>query len=226
MTFPIVDGIDGDIKPLPRQLPEIPRAAVEALPVEEQRKLAAVRDAQQTMLDLAHELRDVKSDYAPVLIPTLSFHITMCGYRKTAAPYPLDALGQLDVENARKAIHADLDYPVDARGTVVVFNVAPALRNAVAVHLSRLGYRCDPDKRLIKKRAMPGLLGDACTWVHKDAPDSAADDLQPSDTADSRHRPPDVRALAAQRDGVQPVTPKQWQVRPKVEFIDEERPEE
>ncbi|MGH3956482.1 MAG: phage gene 29 protein family protein [Mycobacterium sp.] len=226
MTFPVVDAIEGDIKPLPHRLPEIPSEAVEALPPEEQRKLAAVRDAQQTMLDLARELRDIKSDYAPVLIPTLSFHITMCGYRKTAAPYPMDALGRLDVENARKVIDSDLDYPVDARGTVVVFNVAPALRNAVAVHLSRLGYRLDPSKRQIKKRPMPGMLGDACTWVHRDAPDSAAEDLQPSDTAESRHRPPDVRALAAERDGVQPVTPKPWQVRPKVEFIDEERSEQ
>lgn len=227
MLQPIVESLDGlpDLGPL--ELPSIPDG-FDDLPAEERARQLAVRDAQEANLQLVDDLRNVHLDFAPVVAPTVAYHLTLCGYRRTAVP-----TGKLKTSQrlAESVIHSDLLYPQDFRGAQIDFNFAPALRDAIARHLAMRGWRLDASKRLLKRRDMNaigavGVWTDACTWVHISAPDRAEDDLRPDDTADSTHRPPDVRALAARRDGYVPEPPQQWSVKPQVNYIDEERPQE
>lgn len=230
-TFPMVDSIEGlpDLGPL--ELPPIPEG-FESLPRAERERQLAVRDAQQAMLDLCVDLENVHLDFAPVVTPTVSFHLASAGWRKIGVPTgaPRGKLKR-EVERFEAMLHADLLYPQDARGTSIDFNFAPALRDAIAKHLALRGWRMVSRKRMIKRRDMSaigavGVWDDACTWVPIGAPDRAEDDLRPEDTVDSKDRPADVRALAARRDGYVPEPPRSWAVKPVVNFIDEERPDD
>lgn len=230
-AFPMVDSIEGlpDLGPL--ELPPIP-GGFDSLPRSEQDRQLAVRDAQQALLAIRVDLDNLDLDFAPVVTPTVSYHLALCGWRKigriTGAPS-----GKLkrEVDRFEAMLHADLLYPMDARGTSVDFNFAPALRAAISRHLALRGWRLVSHKRYIKRRDMSaigavGVWDDACTWVPSSAPDRAEDDLRPDDTVDSKDRPADVRALAARRDGYEPEPPRSWSVKPVVNFIDEERPDE
>ncbi|WNM74114.1 minor tail protein [Mycobacterium Phage Nergal] len=227
MLQPYVESLEGlpDLGPL--ELPPIPDGFDE-LPEAERDRQLAVRDAQEANLGLVGDLANVRLEFAPVVAPTVAYHLALCGYRRTAIP-----TGKMKTSQrlAESVIHADLLYPQDARGAQVDFNFAPALRDAIARHLALRGWRLDPAKRWIKRRDMSaigavGVWDNACCWVPVGAPDRAEDDLRPEDTVHSKDRPPDVRALAARRDGITPEPPQQWSVKPQVNFIDEERPEE
>lgn len=227
MLQPVVESLSGlpDLGPL--ELPPIPDG-FDTLPEPEQRRQLAVREAQQAQLQLVDDLRGIRMDFAPVVLPTVAYHLTLCGWRRTAAASRQLKTGQRFAESL---IVGDLLYPQDARGARVDFNYAPALRDAIALHLALRGWRLDAGKRLIKRRDMAGIAAagvwaDACVWVPIGAPDRAEDDLRPEDTADSTDRPDDVRALAARRDGYQPQRPREWSVKPEVNFIDEERPDD
>lgn len=230
-AFPMVDEIEGlpDLGPL--ELPTIPKG-FDALPRAERERQLAVREAQQAMLDLCADLGNLQLDWAPVVMPTVAYHLAACGWRKIAVATgaPRGKLKR-EVDRFEVMLRADLRYPQDARATSIDFNFAPALRDAIARHLALRGWRMVSHKRYIKPREMSaigavGVWDDACTWVPVSAPDRAEDDLRPEDTVDSKDRPADVRALAARRDGVVPERPRQWSVKPAVNFIDEERPDE
>lgn len=227
MIQPYVESLEGlpDLGPL--ELPEIPDG-FDTLPNEERARQLAVRDAQEANLGILRDLASVRLDFAPVIPPTVAYHLTLCGWRRTAIPATKVRTSQ---RLAESMIHADLLYPQDARGTQVDFNFAPALRDVIARHLALRGWRLDAAKRLLKRRDMSAIgatsvWDDACCWVHISAPDRAEDDLRPEDTATSTDRPPDVRALAARRDGIEPKRPTEWSVKPVINFIDEERPAE
>jgi hypothetical protein len=224
---PYVESIEGlpDLGPL--ELPPIPDNFDE-LPEAERERQLAVRDAQRAHLEMMADLGNVRTEFAPVVAPTVAYHLTCCGWRRTAIP-----TGKMKTPQrlAESQIRADLLYPQDARGAQVDFNFAPALRDAIAKHLALRGWRLDQSKRYIKRREMSaigavGVWDDACCWVPVSAPDRAEDDLRPDDTVESTHRPPDVRALAARRDSYKPEPPRQWSVKPQVNFIDEERPDD
>lgn len=228
-----LEGAVEDVRAQTRQLldtdlPDEVRALSPAL----QAKVVEIRDGQRAYLDMVEDMRRVYTAYAPVCATTIAYHLTLCGWRRTGIAYPL-SVKQLSggVEDAQALLAGDLVDIPDSRHTVLDLRSAPALRDAVARHFALCGYRLDPSKRLVKKRFMSaigavGVWDDACVWVPADAPDRAADDLQPGDTEDSRDRPADVRTLAARRDGVAPQSPQPWTIGgPKVNFIDEERPD-
>jgi hypothetical protein len=227
MLQPYVESLEGlpDLGPL--EMPPLPDGFDE-LPEQERERQLAVRGAQEANLGLLGDLTNVRLEFAPVVGPTVAYHLALCGYRRTAVPTGVMKTSQ---RLAESLIHADLLYPQDARGANVDFNFAPALRNAIAKHLALRGWRLDTTKRFIKRRDMSaisavGVWEDACVWVPVWAPDRAEDDLRPEDKADSTDRPADVRALAARRDGYVPPPPQQWSVKPQVNFIDEERPDD
>lgn len=223
---PYVESLEGlpDLGPL--EMPPLPDD-FDTWPEDLREHALTIRDTQQAMMDLARDLGNIRMDFAPVVLPTVAYHLTLCGWRKTAA-----ATGKAKTPQrlAESQIIADLLYPQDARGAQVDFNFAPALRDVIANHLALRGWRLDQSKRRIKRRdlsaiAAAGVWSDHCIWVPVGAPDRAEDDLRPEDTAGSTDRPTDVRTLAARRDGVMPEPPPQWSVKPTVNFIDEERPE-
>ncbi|QFG08875.1 minor tail protein [Mycobacterium phage MalagasyRose] len=227
MLTPYVESIEGlpDLDDL--ELPPLPDN-FDQLDSEVQAHVVKVRDTQQAILDLRHDLGNLNLTYAPVVLTTAVYHLALCGWRRTAQP-----TGKVNtsVRLAEALLLDDLRDPRDARGASVDFRFAPALRDAIARYLAQRGWRLDYARRLIKARplsaiAATGVWDDAVVWVPIDAPDRAEDDLRPDDTADSTDRPADVRALAARRDGIQPLRQQLWSVKPTVNFIDEERPPE
>lgn len=115
----------------------------------------------------------------------------------------LDKLNEIEATMLLMAEH--LKYPVDHNGHVLNMNYLPDVPLALTHHLTKLGWRCHPEKALIKPRKVngPGIFEDLVTYVPIDAPDE----------------PLYVEAPTAPR-------PEGWQTGPpKVNTIDEERPQ-
>lgn len=66
-----------------------------------------------------------------------------------------------------------LKYPVDHNGAVLNMNYLPDVPHTLAHHLTKLGWRFQPEKALIKPRKVigPGIPEDLVTYVPIDAPD-------------------------------------------------------
>lgn len=119
------------------------------------------------------------------------------------------------------------DFPIDAGGRVHDLQAMKASVLAIAWTAALYGFRRTAEP-LIKKRRItaPGVYDNACTWVGINSPEDAERDLRPGDYSDSRLRPPDVRGLAAQRDGEGPQVMAEWHTKAQVRFTDEPRPED
>ena len=120
-----------------------------------------------------------------------------------------------------------MEYPVDQNGRPHDLNHMSASTLAIAWTAALYGFRRSAFS-LIKKRRItgPGVYENACTWVPSDAPDDAERDLTPGDFSDDRVRPPDVRALAAKRDGDEPQVLAEWHTKAEISYRDEPRPED
>jgi hypothetical protein len=132
------------------------------------------------------------------------------------------AYEMLQVQAAYLQILECLSYPVDPEGTVHDLSAIAPTKLAIAWTLALCGFR-QSGKAYIKKRSFdaPGCYRDAHTWVDVRAPDTAEDQLKPTDRADDPNLPPDVARLAALRDGAPPqqgVDP--WHTAPNIIFED------
>ena len=108
-----------------------------------------------------------------------------------------------EVEATMLLLAEHLKYPVDHNGHILDMNHLPDVPHTIAHHLTKLGWRCHPEKALIKPRRVvgAGFYQDLVTYVPVDGPDE----------------PLHVAAAA-------PPTQEGWQVGPpKVTTIDEER---
>lgn len=132
-----------------------------------------------------------------------------------------------DIQRAYLELLEVMEYPVDQNGRVHDLNAMSAATLGIAWTAVLYGFRRS-GKALIKKRRIvaPGVYDNACTWVDVNAPDIAERDLQPGDYSDDRLRPPDVRGLAARRDGEGPVVVAEWSTKARVNYVDEPRPED
>lgn len=132
-----------------------------------------------------------------------------------------------DIQRAYLELLEVMEYPVDQNGRVHDLNAMSAATLAVAWTAVLYGFRRSADP-LIKKRRIiaPGVYENACTWVDIKAPDLAEKDLRPGDFSDDRLRPPDVRGMAASRDGEGPPVMAEWHTRAQVRYVDEPRPED
>lgn len=137
------------------------------------------------------------------------------------------ALEMLDVQAAYLDLFETMSFPVDPEGNVYDMSAMPAIAMALAWTLALNGFRRSGTP-YIKKRFFSGegVTEGAHTWVDVRAPDNAEEELRPEHHADDTNLPPDVRALAARRDGaVAPVLPTWEGVKPKIVYVDEERPD-
>ncbi|PVB16376.1 hypothetical protein DDJ71_19510 [Mycobacteroides abscessus] len=132
-----------------------------------------------------------------------------------------------EIQRAYLELLEVMEYPVDQNGRVHDLNHMSATILAIAWTAVLYGFRRTATAH-IKKRRMhgPGIYENACTWVDVNAPDDAERDLQPGDYSDDRLRPPDVRGLAARRDGEGPVLTAEWHTKPEVRYTDAPRPKE
>lgn len=132
-----------------------------------------------------------------------------------------------DIQRAYMELLEVMEYPIDQAGKTHDLNAITPAVLGIAWTASLYGFRRSADP-LIKKRRinLPGLYDNACTWVDVNAPDDAARDLQPGDFSADRLRPPDVRGMAASRDGEEPAVIAEWHVTPAVTYTDEPRPKD
>lgn len=132
-----------------------------------------------------------------------------------------------DIQRAYVELLEVMEYPVDQNGRVHDLNAMSAATLGIAWTAVLYGFRRSADALIKKRRVIaPGCYDNACTWVDVDAPDIAELDLKPGDYSDDRLRPPDVRGLAAARDGEGPQVTAQWSTRVEVRHVDEPRPED
>ena len=118
------------------------------------------------------------------------------------------------------------DHVVDPEGNDYDLAMMQPAVWASAWTLALNGFRRSGETH-IKKRFYSGdqVRPGAYTWVDARSADDAAEELQPLHYADDVSLPPDLRALAAQRDGAQPVELPTWSVKPKITVVNEPRPE-
>lgn len=132
-----------------------------------------------------------------------------------------------DIQRAYLELLEVMEYPVDQNGRVHDLNAMSAAVLGIAWTAALYGFRRSAEPRIKKRRiTAPGCYENACTWVDVNAPDDAERDLQPGDYSDSRLRPPDVRGMAATRDGEGPPVIAEWHTKAKVRYVDEPRPED
>lgn len=108
-----------------------------------------------------------------------------------------------EIESTMLLLVEHLRYPVDHNGHVLDMNHLPDVPHTLAHHLTKLGWRCDPQKALVKPRKVigPGIYEDLVTYVPVDGP----------------NEPLYVQAP-------QPPSSEGWELGPpKVNMIDEER---
>lgn len=128
------------------------------------------------------------------------------------------AYEMLRVQHAYLQILDCLTYPVDPEGHTHDLNMLGPTKIAIAWTLALVGFRLT-GPRMIKKRSFsaPGCYADAHTWVDAREPDTAEEALRPEHRADDHKLPPDVRRLAAIRDGAAPMEmPPGWHTAPKI----------
>jgi hypothetical protein len=78
-------------------------------------------------------------------------------------------------------------------------------------------------KSWIKPRTVSGMQ----TWVDIRSPDTAEEELRPEHKQDMINLPPDVRGLAAKRDGEDGLAAQvEWHTKAEVNFLTEPRPED
>lgn len=132
-----------------------------------------------------------------------------------------------DIQRAYLELVEVMEYPIDQNGKVHDLNAMSAAVLGIAWTASLYGFRRTGEP-LVKKRRIvqPGVYDNACTWVPIGAPDDPDRDLQPGDYSADRLRPPDVRGLAAQRDGDGPAVVAQWHTQAQVTYTDEPRPKD
>lgn len=99
----------------------------------------------------------------------------------------------------------DLRYPpsADGGGIVELSYVLPS----VAKHLTRVGWRWQPDRAKIKARPVPGpgVYSDAVAWVGINEPDDPLEDLENMSMAEINQLPEDLRVEARRRLGMIPA---------------------
>lgn len=137
------------------------------------------------------------------------------------------AIEMLEVQKAYLELFDAMSYPVDPEANVYDMTAMAPVAMALAWTLALNGFRRSGTP-YIKKRFVSGegITEGAHTWVDFRAPDTAEEELQPEHSPDDAGLPPDVRALAAKRDGaVAPTLPTWDGVRPKVIYVDEPRPD-
>jgi hypothetical protein len=111
-----------------------------------------------------------------------------------------------------------LSYPVDPEGHVHDLSAIGVTKVAIAWTLALNGFQ-RTGKQYIKKRMVegPGVYRDAHTWVDCRSPDTADEDLRPTDRPNDPDLPPDTRRLAAIRDGAPPQKlPDGWHTKPRI----------
>lgn len=122
-------------------------------------------------------------------------------------------------KRAVRALTVALSYPQDAHGNVMP---TTALAAPLALHLTRAGFRLDPEKATIKPRTLPhvdGVIIGAQEWVPIDAPDYIEMDLSKIDTSDPDALHPMQRALLL-RQGAAPsdqIGEDAWRVSPQID---------
>ncbi|MBE5453512.1 hypothetical protein E3G52_000376 [Mycobacteroides abscessus] len=132
-----------------------------------------------------------------------------------------------EIQRAYLELLEVMEYPVDQNGRVHDLNHMTASVMAIAWTAVLYGFRRSADAHIKKRHVTgPGVYENACTWVDVNAPDDAERDLQPGDYSNNRLRPPDVRGLAARRDGEGPVVFAEWHTKAEVRYTDAPRPEE
>ncbi|WP_131813046.1 hypothetical protein [Mycolicibacterium fortuitum] len=132
-----------------------------------------------------------------------------------------------DIQRAYLEMLEVMEYPVDQNGRVHDLNAMSAATLGIAWTAVLYGFRRSAEP-LIKKRRIvaAGVYDNACTWVDVRAPDLAERDLRPGDYSSDRLLPPDVRGMAAAREGEGPTVTAEWHTKPKVRYVDEPRPED
>lgn len=132
-----------------------------------------------------------------------------------------------DIQRAYAELLEVMEYPIDQNGRVHDLNAMFPSALGIAWTAVLYGFR-RTGVPYIKKRHITGsgVYENACTWVPVDAPDDAARDLKPGDYSDDRLRPPDVRGMAAQRDGEGPQVSAEWHTKAEVTYTDEPRPKD
>jgi hypothetical protein len=126
-----------------------------------------------------------------------------------------------------QAMMADLHYPVTRSGDRIDLTL---FKFHIAYHLTRCGWRHDPDKREIKARPVNvrGVVMDAVEWVAAEAEDDPLENLADMRMSEIQDLPPVWRAEALRRltgkgAPVVPRNAKSWHVTPNVQYIDEPR---
>ncbi len=132
-----------------------------------------------------------------------------------------------EIQRAYLELLEVMEYPIDPNGRVHDLNAMSAGVLGIAWTAALYGFRRSGEP-LIKKRRItaPGVYDNACTWVGINAPGDAERDLKPGDFSQDRLRPPDVRGMAARRDGEGPPVMAEWHTTAQVRYTDEPRPED
>jgi hypothetical protein len=125
------------------------------------------------------------------------------------------------------AMMADLHYPVTRSGDRIDLTL---FKFHIAYHLTRCGWRHDPQRREIKARHVNvrGVIKDAVEWVPVDSEEDPLANLADMKMSEIQDLPPVWRAEALRRLGghgapVVPLNAKAWHVTPNVQYIDEPR---
>lgn len=116
----------------------------------------------------------------------------------------------------------DLRWPVNREGDVMDVSFVAAW---VAYHLTRCGWRNDPDKRVIKGRKPlgRGIATGAVEWVSMDEPDDELEGLQDMSLRELSSLSPAAKFEAIRRLGGQAPDirePTGWTVKPNLSITD------
>lgn len=173
-------------------------------------------------------------------------HPQMRGYTREQIERTFDAIA---VQNSFMDMLRLVKYPIDERGRTydlrfldlggskeAVLASGPSMggsvMRAIFYTMTLLGFRrtCSKcghhEKSWIKPRVVPGT-GGMQTWVDIRKPDTAEEELSPEHKQSMINLPPDVRALAAKRDGEDGLAAQvEWHTKANIEFVDAPRPED
>jgi hypothetical protein len=161
-------------------------------------------------------------------------HPNMANYDAETTLRMFDAM---KVQNAYIDMLRLVKCPIDERGRTYDLRVLDihgsqgqsGLR-AIFYTMVLLGFTRDcqhcghHNKSWIKPRPLPGGVQ---TWVDIRAPGTAEEELRPEHKQEMVNLPPDVRGLAAKRDGEDGLGPQvEWHAKANVEFLEAPRPED